>query len=139
MGMATGEHKGATAEMNVVPLIDILLVLIIIFMIITPTISRGLDTLVPQTPSNPAVAPPPSAMVVVQILASGKVMINEDETTWEQLGPRLDAIFKLRAEKLAFVWGDDNVDFSDVARAIGIMRAHGVDKVGLMTARIASA
>jgi biopolymer transport protein ExbD len=67
------------------------------------------------------------------------VLINRSEMSWEQLGPNLDAIFKLRAEKVAFVKGDDSVDFSQIARAIDIMRAHGVDRVGLITASIASA
>jgi biopolymer transport protein TolR len=63
-------------------------------------------------------------------------MINQDETTWDQLGPRLEDIFKQRAEKVAFVKGDDNVDFAEVARAIDIMRANGIDKVGLITAKV---
>ena len=74
--------------------------------------------------------------IVVQVTASGKVMINQDETTWDQLGPRLEDIFKQRAEKVAFVKGDDSVDFAEVARAIDIMRANGVDKVGLITAKV---
>ena len=63
-------------------------------------------------------------------------MINQDETSWDQLGPRLEDIFKQRAEKVAFVKGDDNVNFADVARAIDIMRGSGIDKVGLITAKV---
>ena len=63
-------------------------------------------------------------------------MINQDESTWDQLGPRLEDIFKQRAEKVAFVKGDDNVDFAEVARAIDIMRGNGIDKVGLITAKV---
>jgi biopolymer transport protein ExbD len=74
--------------------------------------------------------------IVVQVTASGKVLINQDETTWDQLGPRIDDIFKQRAEKVAFVKGEDSVDFAEVARAIDIMRANGVDKVGLITAKV---
>ncbi|MGB8542799.1 MAG: biopolymer transporter ExbD [Candidatus Acidiferrales bacterium] len=126
------------SEPNIVPLIDVLLVLIIIFMVITPTVPQGLDTLVPQ-PSPPNVKENPDVLaktIVVQVLANGKVMINQDETSWDDLGPRLDDIFKLRAEKVAFVKGDDAVDFGQVARAIDIMRGAGIDSVGLITAKV---
>ena len=138
MGMAVGTHKGSMAEMNVVPLIDILLVLIIIFMVITPTTPKGLDALVPQ-PAPPDAKEDPALLaktIVVQVTASGKVLINQDEISWDQLGPRIEDIFKMRAEKVAFVKGDDSVDFADVARAIDIMRGNGVDKVGLITAKV---
>lgn len=138
MGMAVGGGKGVVSDMNVVPLIDILLVLIIIFMVITPTTPRGLDALIPQ-PSPPNTKENPELLaktIVVQVTSGGKVLINQDETTWDQLGPRIDDIFKQRAEKVAFVKGDDTVDFAEVARAIDIMRSNGVDKVGLITAKV---
>jgi biopolymer transport protein TolR len=74
--------------------------------------------------------------IVVQVTADGKVMINQDQISWEDLGPRLEDIFKQRAEKVAFVKGDDNVEFANVARAIDIMRGAGIDNVGLITAKI---
>jgi biopolymer transport protein TolR len=138
MGMAVGGKKGVLADMNVVPLIDILLVLIIIFMVITPTTPKGLETLVPQ-PAPPNQKEDPALLaktIVVQVTASGKVLINQDETTWEQLGTRLEDIFKQRAEKVAFVKGDESVDFMEVARAIDIMRGSGIEKVGLITAKV---
>jgi biopolymer transport protein TolR len=138
MGMAVGGGKGVLADPNVVPLIDVLLVLIIIFMVITPTTPKGLEALVPQ-PAPPNVKENPELLaktIVVQVTAGGKVLINQDETTWEQLGPRLEDIFKQRAEKVAFVKGDDAVEFAQVARAIDIMRSNGIDKVGLITAKV---
>ena len=138
MGMAVGPRSGAVSEMNVVPLIDILLVLIIIFMVITPTVPQGLDALVPQpTPPNQKQDDALLAKtIVVQVTSNGKVMINQDDTTWDALGPRLEDIFKQRAEKVAFVKGDDAVEFAQVARAIDIMRGAGIDNVGLITAKI---
>ena len=137
MGMEVGTKKGAMASMNVVPLIDILLVLLIIFMVITPLTPKGLDALVPQP------APPQkdqknieAKTVVVQVLENNQLKINEDNADWDSLGPRLNDIFKLRAEKVAFVKGDDTVVFAQVARAIDIMRNSGVDKVGLITAKL---
>ena len=138
MGMQVGDSKGgAMAEMNVVPLIDILLVLLIIFMVITPLTPKGLDTLVPQpNPNQKQDVELENKTVVVQVLMNGKVKINNEDSTWENLEPRIEQIFKDRAEKIAFVKGDNDVLFAEVARAIDIMRAAGIDKVGLITAKL---
>jgi len=134
-----GKKGGPMASMNVIPLIDILLVLIIIFMVITPLTPKGLSALVPQpTPpdSKPQNEDVTRKTIVVQVLENNVLKINEDAADWNTLGPRLNDIFKLRAEKVAFVKGDDTVIFSNIARAIDIMRASGVDKVGLITANL---
>jgi biopolymer transport protein TolR len=138
MGMSVGESKGGTmAEMNVVPLNDILLVLLIIFMVITPLTPKGLDTLVPQpNPNQQQNQDLENKTVVVQVLKDGKVKINNEDATWDGLGPRIEQIFKDRAEKIAFVKGDNDVLFADVARAIDVMRGSGIDKVGLITAKL---
>lgn len=138
MGMQVGDSKGgAMAEMNVVPLIDILLVLLIIFMVITPLTPKGLDALVPQpNPNKEENQEIENKTVVVQVLDGGKLKINNEDTSWDSLGPRLEQIFKERAEKVAFVKGDNDVLFMDVARAIDIMRESGIDKVGLITAKL---
>jgi len=142
MGMQVGGSKGgAIAEMNVVPLIDILLVLLIIFMVITPLTPKGLDTLVPQpNPNQQQNQELENKTVVVQVLMQGRVCcllkINQEDATWDGLGKRLEDIFKDRADKIAFVKGDSDVMFQEVARAIDIMRGAGIDKVGLITARL---
>jgi biopolymer transport protein TolR len=137
MGMDVGSSSGALASPNVVPLIDILLVLIIIFMVITPRIPRGLDTLVPQpSPNQQQNVELENKTVVVQVNEGGKLKINNEDTTWETLGTRMEQIFKDRAEKVAFVKGDKDVMFMDVARAIDIMKGAGIDKVGLITAKL---
>ena len=142
MGMQVGGSKGgAIAEMNVVPLIDILLVLLIIFMVITPLTPKGLDTLVPQpNPNQQQNQELENKTVVVQVLMQGRICcllkINQEDTTWDSLGKRLEDIFKDRADKIAFVKGDSDVLFQEVARAIDIMRGAGIDKVGLITARL---
>jgi biopolymer transport protein TolR len=137
MGMNTpASNKGnSISEMNVVPLIDILLVLLIIFMVIAPSIPRGLETEIPQ-PSPISKVTPPDSSVVVQVARNGKLRINGEEANWDTLGPRVEVIFRDRANKVAFVKGDNNVLFMDVARAIDIMRGSGIDKVGLITDQI---
>jgi biopolymer transport protein TolR len=138
MGMEVGSKKGSIASMNVVPLIDILLVLLIIFMVITPLTPKGLDALVPQPspPNQQQKNDIEAKTIVVQVLENNQLKINEDNADWDSLGPRLNDIFKLRAEKVAFVKGDDNVVFAQVARAIDVMRNSGIDKVGLITAKL---
>ena len=137
MGMAIGGNKdGPVSEPNIVPLIDVLLVLIIIFMVITPNVPIGLPTLVPQPPP-PQLKPelPEPNTIVVQVIRGRKLMINQEQSDWNALGTRLFDIFKERADKVAFVEGADEVPFAEVARAIDIMRGAGIDHVGLITAR----
>lgn len=137
MAMSVGGKQGTMSEPNVVPLIDVLLVLIIIFMVITPRTPTGLKTLVPQpAPPNQKQTQPDSRTIVVQVLSNGQLKINQDDVTWGTLGARLSDIFKERADRIAFVKGDDSVEFAQVARAIDIMRGSGIDHVGLITAKI---
>ena len=139
MGIDIGAKGSSMATMNVVPLIDILLVLIIIFMVITPLTPKGLDASIPQPAKTDASNPGPIAKtVVVQVMDSGKLRINEEDDTWDSLGMRLSEVFKERAEKVAFVQGEDGVRFFDVARAIDIMRSSGIEKVGLITTKLAT-
>jgi len=141
--MVVGAKGGQNANMNVTPLIDVLLVLLIIFMVITPLTPKGLEALVPQPPPPNQKQPPstPDRTIVVQLIDRGAgnppgLKINQDEATWESLQGRLEDIFKTRAEKVMFVKGDDNVPFADVANVIDIAHSAGVDKVGLITAKI---
>jgi len=132
MGMSVGANRnGVVSDPNIVPLIDVLLVLIIIFMVITPQISMGLRASIPQAATNRTPEDPNA--IVVQVTSGGKLLINEEPVDWDKLGDRLATIFKRRATKIAFVRGSDDVPFDQVARAVDIMHEVGIDHVGLMT------
>jgi biopolymer transport protein ExbD len=140
--MAMAGSGGPNANINVTPLIDVLLVLLIIFMVITPLDPKGLEALVPQPPKDPQQqqVTPTDRTIVVQVISAGggepKLKINQDEATWGDLQSRLEAIYKTRAERVMFVKGDPDVPFMEVARVIDIAHAAQVDKVGLITAKI---
>jgi len=136
-----GAGGGQTSEINVTPLIDVLLVLLIIFMVITPLTPKGLEALVPQPPPPNQPPQPNDRTVVVQVIQSNegkpKLKINQEDVSWDNLGNRLTDIFKTRAERVMFVKGDPDVEFQNVANVIDIARGtQVVDKVGLITAKI---
>jgi biopolymer transport protein TolR len=133
---ADGRKDSFVSSPNIVPLIDVLLVLIIIFMVITPKIPTGLPALTPQ-PSPPNARPDPR-LIVVQVLPGDALAINDESTNWDALGGRLSVIFRTRAEKVAFVKGAGDVPFAQVARAIDVMRGAGIEHVGLITPGVES-
>ena len=138
MGISFGGSRPETiAEMNVVPLIDILLVLLVIFMIIRPQTQFGLPADLPQPAESTTKTPP--QVIVVQVFGDGTVRINQDPVQWQDLQGRLEQIFKMRASRVAFVRGDSVLEFGVVARAIDVMRGSGVTTVGLMTPELENA
>ena len=133
MGMAVGGSGGPKADINMTPMIDVLLVLIIIFMVITPLTPKGLEALVPQPAQPNQKTDADQRTVVVSIAKDGSIMINTEPSDEAKLGPRLEEIFKTRAERVVFVKGDPDLEFQAVARVIDIAKGVGIDKVGLMT------
>ena len=142
MGMGGGNTGGAVSDINVTPLIDVLLVLLIIFMVIVPVTPKGLDTLVPQPPKNKTNDTPNDRTIVVQVLSNGAAApsykINDSSFNKADIEPKLVEIFSTRQEKVMFVKGDKDLDFSKVAEVIDFGHQAGVDNIGLITPRVES-
>jgi len=137
MAISLGVSKvGAIAEMNVVPLIDILLVLLVIFLVIRPQFQVGLPV---DLPEQAAPVRRPVDVIVVQVFGDGSLSINQSPVRWEDLHGMLVEIFKSRASRVAFVRGDRVLEFGVIARAIDVMRGSGIITVGLMTTELANA
>jgi len=132
MGMSVGGGRGPKAEMNVTPMIDVLLVLIIIFLVITPSVPKGLRTLVPQESSQASPAAEPSE-IVVSVHRNGVYQLNQEQLDFSALQVRLGNLFKNGANQVIFVRGDKDLDFQEVAQVIDMARGSGVARVALMT------
>lgn len=136
MSMMGGARSTQSCEINVTPLIDVLLVLLIIFMVILPEHKWGERTLVPQ-PSIESVEKNPPTPIVIQLKDVGEskrplLKINQEEVSWDALGSKLTAAFRVRVDRVAFVKGDPEVDFEYVAQAVDITHQAGADRIGLL-------
>lgn len=143
MAFSATSRDGINSEINVTPLVDVLLVLLIIFMIISPVKPQGLNAEIPQPPDKNQPSPPDlDHSVVAEVVRSGndvQVRINQRAVAWENLDAQLNEIYKLRAQRVLFIRGDDDLDFVDVIRVIDAAKATKLDiTIGLFTAKSAA-
>ena len=136
MSMMVGARSTQSSEINVTPLIDVLLVLLIIFMVILPDHKWGEKTLVPQ-PNPTSMEKNPPTPIIIQLKDVGEskrplLKINQEEVSWDDLEARLTAAFKIQVDRIAFVKGDPEVDFEYVAQAVDVTHHAGADRIGLL-------
>ena len=139
MPFSTAGRGPLKAEVNVTPMIDILLVLIIVFMVVVVSAfqSKGLEAQIPE-PATKADNATLARTIVIRLASAGEdkrptLKINDETLAWDQLADRLVNILAQRAERVAFVKSDDDVDFRYVAEAISIAKNSGVERVGLLS------
>jgi biopolymer transport protein TolR len=133
-GQALNQLRG---DINVTPMIDVLLVLLIIFMVIAPVVPHGLNAALPQRSMNQN--PRPETPVLVRVMSDRNGLmsykINQDDVSIDELGSRLSSILSARADKVIFVKADDNLAFSAIARVMDIGKGAGADHIGLLTSK----
>src|SRR5437867_13350779 len=137
MGMALGGKAGPKHDINITPYIDILLVLLIIFMVITPVHQMDLDVKVPQPPPpDQQNAPPPPDLIVVSVGESAQIAINQETVDISALGPKLQEIYSARANKNMFISANPKLPYGDVVKIIDIAKGAGVGDIGLILEEI---
>lgn len=129
MSMSTGGGGGLTADPNVTPMIDVLMVLLIIFMVIVPTSRKALDVQVPD-PNPQQTNAPNTESIVLSVNPGGQFLINKEAVSRQNLGPRLKQIFDPRPDKVIFVKGDPRATYQDVIDAMDVARGSGVKVIG---------
>jgi biopolymer transport protein TolR len=137
MTATNGDTGGLASGINVAPMIDVLLVLLIIFMVIVPTVPRGEAALAPHSLLKGA---PGNDAVVLEVIKGAddaiEFRINQRQVAQGELQSRLAAIYANRAQRVLFVKGDDRLSFRQIAEVIDIGHVAGVDQIGLMTPRV---
>jgi biopolymer transport protein TolR len=124
------------ADINITPFIDILLVLLVIFMTISPTRSKGVDTNIPQPPPLNSNQQTPQETIILSMDRNGVIKINQTTVEAPDLIGRLQDIFRTRNDRTVFVQADDDLLFNDVAQLVDAAKIAGVERIGLMTEQV---
>ncbi len=126
-----GGNGGAISQINVTPLVDVMLVLLVIFMVTAPILQQGVAVNLPRVKA--AALTGEEQQLVVAVARDGKVYLNDNQMSLQELGPKLQAILKLQPQRGVFVRADQNVRYGDVMRVIAAVKGAGVERLGMVT------
>ena len=133
MGMGASSGGGAyKSDINITPLVDVVLVLLIIFMVITPLLQMGYDVKVPPKVDQPQNQPPPTDLIIISLTPQNKIFLNKEEVTPQVLSLRLTEILKNRANKTIFFSGDDAANYGEVVQVMDRCRSAGAKNIGIV-------
>jgi biopolymer transport protein TolR len=125
------QSAGAISNINVTPLVDVMLVLLVIFMVTAPILQQGVDINLPKVKA--AALAGEEQQLVVAVNRAGQVYLNDTAITVPELGPKLQAILKVRPDRQVFLRADQNVRYGDVMRVISTIKGAGVERLGMVT------
>ena len=132
MGMGASSAGQYKSDINITPLVDVVLVLLIIFMVITPLLQMGYDVKVPPKTNQPTGTPPPADLIIVSLTPDNKIYLNKEEVNSQTLSLRLTEILKNRSNKTIFFSGDDGATYGDVVRVMDLCRTAGAKNMGIV-------
>ena len=132
MGMGASSPGEYKSDINITPLVDVVLVLLIIFMVITPLLQMGYDVKVPPKVNQPVNQPPPTDLIIVSLTPQNKIYLNKDEVNAQTLSLRLTEILKNRANKTIFFSGDDASNYGEVIKVMDVCRNSGAKSMGIV-------
>jgi biopolymer transport protein TolR len=132
MAMGASSAGAYKSDINITPLVDVVLVLLIIFMVITPLLQMGYDVKVPPKVDQPPNTPPPTDLVIVSLTPANKMYLNKEEVNVQTLGLRLTEILKNRSNKTVFFSGDDAANYGEVIKVMDLCRAAGAKNIGIV-------
>ncbi|HSA97043.1 MAG TPA: biopolymer transporter ExbD [Acidobacteriota bacterium] len=132
MAMAAGSPGEYKSDINITPLVDVVLVLLIIFMVITPLLQMGYDVKVPPKQQVTTPQPPPPDLIIVSLTPQNKIFLNKEEVSPQVLSLRLTEILKNRANKTIFFSGDDAANYGEVMKLMDRCRNAGAKNMGIV-------
>jgi biopolymer transport protein TolR len=131
MAFDSAPQGGSISQINVTPLVDVMLVLLVIFMVTAPIIQQGVQVNLPQASAGPIAAS--EELLVVTIAKDGKIFLNDNEMSLTELGEKLEAIKKLQADKQIYLRADQDVRYGVVMRTIAQIKQAGIERLGMVT------